>query len=89
MAKLLGNVRPDPYSIDNMLKQGGTWYAYQNQDIGSATAGHLRYLKCGPGCVYEKPPERYPDTPGARGVIGWRYVLVGKVNFTKRTIEDV
>lgn len=60
------------------------WYAYQNQDMSSGMLGHLQYLSVGPGRTYKAAPRRMPDT---EAFIGWRYVLVGRVNLETGKIE--
>jgi hypothetical protein len=47
--------------------------------------GHLQFLCCGPGCTFETAPERTPDSHLG---IGWRYLLVGKVNLETGEIEE-
>jgi len=61
------------------------WYAYQNHDLGHPGIGHLQFLAVGPGCTFKTPPERYPDTQHG---LGWRYILVGKVNLETGAIEE-
>jgi hypothetical protein len=61
------------------------WMAYQNHDLGHHAIGSLRFLAIGPGCTFKTPPERLPDT---KEVIGWRYILVGKVNLKTGAIEE-
>lgn len=64
----------------------GRWYAYQNRDMGHPQLGHLQFLHCGPGNTFKTPPNRMPDT--ARS-LGWRYLLVGVVNLSTGSIEDI
>jgi hypothetical protein len=61
------------------------WAAFQNHDLGHPDLGHLRFLAIGPGCTFKTPPARMPDT---KEVIGWRYILVGKVNLKTGAIEE-
>lgn len=58
-----------------MRNQGGTWAAYQNVDLSSRMIGTLRLMKVGPGCTFETPPERMPDSPKLGP--GWQYYFVG------------
>lgn len=76
MSRLIGEA-PEPEALRLLRERGGRWFAYQNQDLGHPEVGHLVFLKCGPGCTFETPPERCPDYPEH---IMWRYVLVGEVN---------
>ena len=91
MTKLiLGNEKPDSAVLTILrerLKPGQTWFVYQNHAMDSASLGHLQFLCCGPGCTFAEPPARMPDIPQA---IGWRYLLVGKVDFeTGQIVECV
>jgi len=54
--------------------------------MDSASLGHLQFLCCGPGRTFTEPPARMPDTQHA---IGWRYVLVGKVNLESGMIGEI
>jgi len=89
MAKLiLGSEKPDPAVlkiIRDRLKLGQAWWAYQNVALDSAGLGECQYLCCGPGCTFAEPPARMPDSHLR---IGWRYLLVGKVNLETGTIEE-
>jgi hypothetical protein len=70
-----------------MRSRGGTWAAYENQALDSHNAGHLQFFRFGPGCTYETPPPRYPaDTEHG---MGWRYVLIGVVNFETNDIDTL
>jgi hypothetical protein len=62
------------------------WYAYQNHDLGHRELGHLQFLAVGPGCTFKEPPPRCPDTQHG---LGWRYLLVGRVNLATEKIEEV
>lgn len=64
----------DPEALQQMEERGGTWFAYRNEAMDSANCGHLKFLKCGPGCTSETPPTRLPDGPD--GAINWPYQLV-------------
>lgn len=80
MAKLISEKDAAQISedaLEQMKSQGGDWYAYQNHDMGHPYLGHLQFLQVGPECTYKKPPGQYPDTQQG---IGWRYLLVGKVD---------
>jgi len=77
-------VHEDPLS--QMRERGGDWYAYQNHDMGHPELGHLAFMKCGPGCTFEEPPGKHPDTPGK---IMWRYVLVGRVDLDEGKVVDL
>ncbi len=74
-----------PDALQQMRDRGGRWAAYENHDLGHRDLGHLQLLKFGPGCTFEKAPERMPDTPQQ---INWRYVLVGTVNLESSEIEE-
>jgi len=91
MTKLiLGTEKPDLAVLTILrerLKPGQTWFAYQNHAMDSASLGHLQFLCCGPGCTFTEPPGRMPDSHLG---IGWRYLLVGKVDFeTGQIVECV
>jgi hypothetical protein len=71
---------PDPIapeSLAQMRARGGTWAVYKNVTFDSADFGHLQFLKYGPGCTFERPPETCPDTPHG---LGWKYQHVGYVD---------
>ena len=88
MSKLLGTEKPDPVMLAILrerLKTGQTWFCYQNMALDSASLGHLKFLCCGTGCTFVEPPARMPDSHLG---IGWRYLLVGKVNLESGTIEE-
>jgi hypothetical protein len=69
-----------------MRERGGDWFVYQSHDMSSATLGDLQFLQCGEGRTHQTPPARMPDTQHA---IGWRYVLVGKVNLETGQIVEL
>jgi hypothetical protein len=73
-----------PESLAAMQRAGGSWYAYQNADLGAREFGHLKFLKCGEGCTFETPP-KLPDTAT---VINWRYQYVGPVNMETGEIQN-
>jgi hypothetical protein len=86
---ILGTEKPDLAVLTILrerLKPGQTWYAFQNHAMDSASLGHLQFLCCGPGCTFTEPPARMPDTQHS---IGWRYVLVGKVNLESGMIGEI
>jgi hypothetical protein len=86
MPKLIGDVKPSPEALKQMRERGGEWFAYQNHAMDSAGLGDLQFLQCGEGRTYATPPARMPDTQHA---IGWRYLLVGKVNLETGTVEEL
>ena len=61
----------------HIARYPGDYYCYENKALDSGNAGHCIFIKCGPGCSFETPPESAPD--GNWGP-GWKYRLVGKVN---------
>jgi hypothetical protein len=86
---ILGTEKPDPAMLQILrerLKPGQSWFAYQNHAMDSASLGHLQFLCCGPGCTFAEPPQRMPDSHLG---IGWKYLLVGKVNLESGEIEEV
>jgi hypothetical protein len=89
MTKLIpGTEKPGPAVLTILrerLKPGQAWFVYQNHAMDSANLGHLQFLCCGPGCTIVEPPSHMPDTQHG---IGWRYLLVGKVNLETGEIED-
>jgi hypothetical protein len=85
MSKLLGTVTISPEPLTTMRERGGDWWAFQNQVLDSAGLGHLQFLQCGPGRTHPEPPARMPDTQHA---IGWKYLLVGKVNLETGEIVE-
>lgn len=90
MNKLLGEAEVTEVALKQMREIGGGlnggWAAFQNHDLGSAGIGDLRFLRYGTDCTFENPPEKYPDTKHG---IGWRYLLVGKVNLETGKIEEL
>jgi len=86
MSKLIGDEKPDERSISLMRKGGGDWYAYQNHALDSENVGHLQFLMCGSNCTYKDPPKHLPDSHLG---IGWRYLLVGKVNLKSGEIKEI
>lgn len=72
-------------ALEQMKQIGGTWAAYQNLAMDSADLGHLKFLKIGPGCTFQEPPKRMPDTPDQ---IGWRYGFIGWVNTETGEVEE-
>ena len=75
----------DPEVLSQLQARGGTWAAYQNIDLASASQGHVLFLKYGPGCTFESPPEKCPDTPNG---LGWRYAKVGFVDLTTGQVVE-
>ena len=53
--------------------------------MGHSNLGHIVCLQYGPGCTFETPPERMPDSP--RMGVMWRYGLIGTVNMGTGEIE--
>lgn len=89
MTKLLGTEKPDTTVLAILrerLKPGQQWFAYQNHAMDSASLGRLQFLCCGPGCTFEKPAQRMPDSHLG---IGWKYLLVGRVNLASGEIEEL
>jgi hypothetical protein len=76
---------PTDEALAQMRKAGGTWAAYQNIALDSATLGALRFLKVGPGCTCETAPERLPDSHLG---IGWRFSHVGYVDLATGEIKE-
>ena len=85
MNKLIGDTTIHPTVLQTLRERGGDWYAYQNVALDSAGLGGLQFLQCGEGRTYQTPPSRMPDTQHA---IGWKYLLVGKVNLETGTIAE-
>ena len=86
MSKLLGNAKPSPEALETMRSRGGDWWAFQNHAMDSAGLGDFQFLQCGEGRTYPTPPARMPDTQHA---IGWKYLLVGKVNLESGEIMEL
>ena len=90
MTKLiLGTEKPDAETLQLLrerLKPGQTWFAYQNHAMDSASLGHLQFLCCGPGCTFSEPPARMPDSHLG---IGWRYLLVGRIDMETGEIVNL
>lgn len=85
MSKLLGNPTISSEALQQMRDRGGDWFAYQNHAMDSAGLGDLQFLQCGDGRTYQTPPARMPDTQHA---IGWKYLLVGKVDLVNGKIVE-
>lgn len=65
-------------SLEAMRARGGTWAAYRNEALDSATAGHLQFLRYGEGYAHSTPPQTFPfDTAAGTG---WKYQLLGTVD---------
>ena len=86
MSKLLGENAISESALKTMRDRGGDWFCYQNHAMDSAGLGDLQLLQCGEGRTYLKPPARMPDTAHA---IGWKYLLVGKVNLETGEVEPL
>lgn len=88
MTALIGDATIHPATLQAMrdMSEGGTWYAYQNRALDSASLGHLQFLKVGPTCTYKEPPARMPDTQAG---LGWRYILVGMVDLESGDIKPI
>ena len=71
---LKASIHPD--ALQQMQAHGGTWFAYRNEALDHSQCGHLKFLRCGPGCTHETPPQILPDGPD--GAINWPYQLVTK-----------
>lgn len=71
--------------VQRLRHQGGQWAVFQNHDLGHPMLGHLVFLQYGPENTYKTPPLRAPD--GQYG-LGWRYLLVGFVNYEAGTVEE-
>lgn len=65
-------------TLEIMQRSGGTWAAYENQDLGHYEAGRLAFLKVGEDATFKEAPASYPD--GTLVGMGWRYRLVGNVD---------
>jgi hypothetical protein len=85
MSKLLGENKIHEVPLQTMRERGGDWFAYQNHAMDSAGLGDCQFLQCGLGRTYAEPPTRMPDTQHA---IGWKYLLVGKVNLETGNIME-
>lgn len=85
MTKLLGDAAIHPTVLQTLRERGGDWYAYQSMDMSSRTLGDLQFLQVGPERTHKTPPARMPDTQAG---LGWRFLLVGKVNLEAGTIEE-
>ena len=72
------DVHPDTLAqIKRLTQPGDVWFAYRNEALDSAQAGHVVFLVCGPGRTFtdrEKMPDRAPDGPHGAG---WKYVRLG------------
>lgn len=80
MTKLIGEPEIEALTLGMMRDQkagNAEWFTYQNHDLGSSQVGHLQFLQCGPNCTYKEAPKKMPDSHLG---IGWRYLLVGKVD---------
>lgn len=75
-----------PGALRQMRSHGGLWAAYENRALDSANAGHVQFLKYGPGATYQDAPDQYPadNEHGA----GWRYRLIGYVELSTGMIRE-
>lgn len=84
-------VEIDPGTVARLREKGGTWGVYQNVALDSIDAGRIQFIRFGPGCTFEAPPDPCPDTLFGTG---WKYKLGGTVTATalpddgKLTLED-
>ena len=69
-----GEKRAEAEALVVMKARGGTWAAYENQDLSSADAGRLQFLQFGEGRTFATPPACMPDSPAG---LGCRYRYVG------------
>ena len=83
--KLLGDPTIHQTVLQTLRERGGDWYAYQNHALDSTSLGDLQFLQCGEGRTYQTRPSRMPDTAHA---IGWKHLLVGKVNLETGEIVE-
>lgn len=87
MSTQIGNEKASPEALAMMrerAKPNSDWFAYQNHDMCSSTLGDLRFLQCGQGCSYATAPQKLPDCHLG---IGWRFLLVGKVNLETGEVQ--
>jgi hypothetical protein len=86
MAKLIGEGEIHPEALEQMRERGKRWAAYQNHAMDSAGIGQIQFIQYGPGCMFEKWPERCPDTQQG---LGWRFQHVGFVDLkTGKIVEE-
>lgn len=76
----------DAATLQEMRKCGGKWAAYQNQDRGHPSPGHVWFIKFGDGCTFKEPPKVYPDTADE---IMSSCKLVGIADLENGTIKEV
>lgn len=74
-----------PEALTSMRERGGSWTVYENKAMDSSSRGHLQFLKVGPGCTFEEPPKKMPDTPRA---INWMYCFVGYVDLETGAVKS-
>lgn len=77
-------IEPEP--LAQMRERGGTWYAYQNQDMSHSDLGRVAFLQVGEQCTHQTPPPHYPDTRSVG--FGWRYLRVGPVDLENGAVAD-
>jgi len=70
-------------ALKQMRERGGRWCAYQNQDMSSASAGHVQFLQYGEDKTHKVPPPKMPDTVHG---LGWRYQNIGFVDLASGEI---
>ncbi len=86
MDKFIGDDKAiEAATLHTLRERGGTWAVYQNVALDSANCGHITFLKFGPGCTHESPPEHMPDTSAG---LGWKYRHVGYVDLKNGEIVD-
>ena len=87
--KLIGDIKPHPEALAQMRERqrpNTIWAACQNHALDSSGLGDLRFLQCGDGCTFTESPERFPDSHMG---VGFRYLLVGKVDIESGEIREV
>jgi hypothetical protein len=85
MDKLIGDPQIEPETLNTLRQRGGSWAVYQNLAWDSVGAGHITFLKFGPGCTHEIPPAHMPDTAAG---CGWKYRHVGFVDLNSGRVDQ-
>lgn len=68
-------------TLERMRMMGGSWAAYQSQEIGYGDLGQLRFMAFGGDRLHAIPLKHFPSI--------MRYVLVGVVDLkTGRVVEE-